>query len=129
MAPWAAADDYDSSFALGMAIIGSGIRTGRHRARLTQQQLGWLVGVSQSAISRLETGTIQGLRLRTLARIVAELESRSGYAFPDGPPPMPWELQRTPQSPHAGSTEVEPAAHYADGHAAEGTDREDEIWS
>jgi DNA-binding Xre family transcriptional regulator len=129
MAPWAAADDYDSSFALGMAIIGSGIRTGRHRARLTQQQLGWLVGVSQSAISRLETGTIQGLRLRTLARIVAELESRSGYAFPDGPPPMPWELQPTLQSPDAGSTEVEAAGHYAEGHMPEETDREAEIRS
>lgn len=94
MAPWATAEDRDSAFALGMAIIGSGIRTGRHRARLTQQQLGWLVGVSQSAISRLETGTIQGMRLRTLARIVAELETRSDYRFPAGPPPLPWELQR-----------------------------------
>jgi transcriptional regulator with XRE-family HTH domain len=112
-----------------MAIIGGGIRTGRHRARLTQAQLGWLVGVSQSAISRLETGTIQGLRLRTLARIVAELETRSDYAFPAGPPPMPWELHRSQQSVHADPENAEPAAHYADGHMADGTDREAEIWS
>ncbi|MCI0584774.1 MAG: helix-turn-helix domain-containing protein [Chloroflexi bacterium] len=92
MAPWATADDRDSAYALGMAIIGDGVRTGRHRAQLTQQQLGWLVGVSQSAISKLETGTIQGLRLRTIARIVAEIETRSDYAFPNGPRPEPWEL-------------------------------------
>jgi transcriptional regulator with XRE-family HTH domain len=129
MAPWATTDDRDSSFALGMAINGSGIRTGRRRARLTQQQLGWLVGLSQSPISRLETGTIQGLRLRTLARIVAELETRSDYAFPDGPPPMPWELHRSGQSVPADPGDVEPAAHHADGHMADGTDREAEIWS
>jgi transcriptional regulator with XRE-family HTH domain len=129
MAPWATADDRDSSFALGMTIIGGGIRTGRHRARLTQQQLGWLVGVSQSAISRLETGTIQGLRLRTLARIVAELEARSDYAFPDGPPPMPWELHRSELSAHAEPEDAEPAAHYAEGHTADATDHEAEIWS
>jgi transcriptional regulator with XRE-family HTH domain len=128
MAPWATAEDRDSAFALGMAIIGGGIRTGRHRARLTQQQLGWLVGVSQSAISRLETGTIQGLRLRTLARIVAELETRSEYAFPDGPPPRPWELHRSQQSVHADPEDVEPA-HDADSHMADGTDCEAEIWS
>lgn len=128
MAPWATADDRDSSFALGMAIIGAGVRAGRHRARLTQQQLGWLVGVSQSAISRLETGTIQGLRLRNLARIVAELETRSDYAFPDGPTSLPWELRRPLRSVPADPEDVEPA-HDAEGHMANGRDRDADIWS
>ena len=87
MAPWATADDDDSEFALGMVIIGDGIRTGRLLSRMTQRDLAWRVRLSQSAISRLETGTIQGLRLRTLARIVAELELRSEYVFPGGPLP------------------------------------------
>ncbi|MEW5991516.1 MAG: helix-turn-helix transcriptional regulator [Chloroflexota bacterium] len=106
MAPWATIEDRDSAYALGLAIIGSGVRTGRHHAHLTQQQLGWLVGVSQSAISRLETGTIQGLRLQTLARIVAELETRSDYAFQDGPPPQPWEIDRADRSV-AGELDME----------------------
>ncbi|HEX5588688.1 MAG TPA: helix-turn-helix transcriptional regulator [Candidatus Limnocylindrales bacterium] len=97
MAPWARAEDNDSAYALGMAIIGDGVRTGRHRCRLTQRVLGWRVGLSQSAISRLETGTIQGLRLRTLARIVAELETGSDYAFPAGPSPSPFEVRPGPR--------------------------------
>jgi transcriptional regulator with XRE-family HTH domain len=96
MAPWATADDDDSEFALGLAIIGDGIRAGRLRSHLTQRQLAWLVSLSQSAISRLETGTIQGLRLRTLARIVGQLEARSDYLFPAGPPPP---IQRLPDRP------------------------------
>jgi hypothetical protein len=120
MAPWATADDRDAAFALGVAIIGSGVRAGRRRAHLTQQQLGWLVAVSQSAISRLETGTLQGMRLRTLARIVAEPETRSAYQFPDGPPPEPWELQRALR-PAADPKDLEPS-HDADGHATNRTD-------
>ena len=76
----------DDDVALGMTIIGAGIRAGRLRLSLTQQRLGSRVGVSQSAISRLETGTLQGLRLRTLARIVGVLEAAPGsFTFPDGP--------------------------------------------
>ena len=76
--------------ALGMAIIGAGVRAGRLRLSLTQQRLGARVGVSQSAISRLETGTLQGLRLRTLARIVGVLQTAPGsFAFPDGPADPP----------------------------------------
>jgi transcriptional regulator with XRE-family HTH domain len=86
MSPWPTVDDRGSAHALGMVIIGDGIRSGRLRLRMTQRQLAWRVGLSQSAISRLATGTSQGLRLRTLARIVAELESGSEYVFPGGPP-------------------------------------------
>jgi transcriptional regulator with XRE-family HTH domain len=65
---------------------------------MTQRQLAWRVAVSQSFISRLESGTLQGARLRTLARIVAVLETEPPYEFPDGP------SQRRPraagQGPH-----------------------------
>ena len=128
MAPWATADDNDSAFALGMAIIGNGIRTGRRRSHLTQQQLGWLVGVSQSAISRLETGTIQGLRLRTLGRIVGQLETRSDYLFPAGPPPRPWE--QSPARPSPVDDSKDPGLEYdADGHADVERDVDARIWS
>jgi len=95
MAPWATVDDPDSAFALGAAIIGNGVRAGRHQARLTQQQLAWFVGVSQSAISKLECGRLQGIRFRKLAQVVAELETRSDYEFPGGPKLSRSELGRS----------------------------------
>jgi transcriptional regulator with XRE-family HTH domain len=54
---------------------------------MTQQHLAWRVGVSQSAISRLETGTIQGMRRATLSSIVGLIRLGADYTFPDGPPP------------------------------------------
>jgi hypothetical protein len=86
------------------------------------------VGLSQSAISRLETGTIQGLRLRTLGRIVGELETRSDYAFPAGPPPLPWEIQ--PARPSNVEDPADPELEYdADGHTENGPDFDARIWS
>jgi transcriptional regulator with XRE-family HTH domain len=85
MNAWATLDDDDAE-ALGRAVIGDGVRTGRLALGMSQRQLAWRVRVSQSAISRLETGTLQGLRLRTLARVVGVVVASPGYAFPDGPP-------------------------------------------
>lgn len=79
--------DPDDDAALGRAVIGAGVRAGRLALAMTQRQLAWRIGVSQSFISRLETGTLHGLRLRTLARIVGVLEASPGYEFRGGPPP------------------------------------------
>jgi transcriptional regulator with XRE-family HTH domain len=87
MNAWATLDDDNAAEALGRAVIGAGVRAGRLGLGLSQRQLAWLVGVSQSAISRLETGTLQGLRFRTLARIAGVLKASPGYTFPEGPPP------------------------------------------
>lgn len=82
---WARLDDLETAGQLGEGVIGGGIRAGRLRLGWSQQQLAWRVGVSQSVISRLETGRLRGMRFRTLARIVGVLEASPGYAFPDGP--------------------------------------------
>ena len=87
MASWAVIDVEDTVAQAGLKAIGAGIRLGRLEAGLTQRQVAWSVGVSQSAISRLETGTIQGMRLVTLSRIVGLIRLGSAYDFPDGPPP------------------------------------------
>ncbi|MBA3875451.1 MAG: hypothetical protein C0498_00710 [Anaerolinea sp.] len=86
MSPWGDLDK-DEASALGRVIIGAGIRAGRIRLGMTQVELSLWVGVSQSVISRLETGTTQGVRFRTLARIVGVMEACPGFVFPDGPPP------------------------------------------
>ena len=88
MPDWRVGPDDDAT-ALGVVVIGAGIRTGRHAMGLTQQQLAWRVGLSQTAISRLETGTLSGIRYRTLARIVGVLEEGPVYRFPGGPSTLP----------------------------------------
>ncbi|HEX5591709.1 MAG TPA: helix-turn-helix domain-containing protein, partial [Candidatus Limnocylindrales bacterium] len=54
---------------------------------LTQQQLASRVAVTQPTISKLETGQTQGMRFRTLCRLVGILQIGEEYRFPDGPPP------------------------------------------
>ena len=108
MSPWATAEDPDDQTALGLTLIGAGLRAGRLGLGLSQRQLAWRVGLSQSAISRLETGTIQGLRLRTLGRIAGVLEASPGYEFPGGPPAPTRRLpgQSVTRSAAAASVEV-----------------------
>ena len=48
-------DEYE--FELKIEIIGDMIRTARKKRKLTQEQLGDLVGVKKSQISRLENST------------------------------------------------------------------------
>ena len=73
MAPWATADDRDSAFALGVAIIGSGVRAGRRRAHLTQQQLGWLVADLDEASRQTA--------LAALMQTMQEHETTDGVQF------------------------------------------------
>ena len=65
---------------LGLEIIGRNVRRARLAASLTQAQLGALSGIDQTTISRLETGKLDGLRLRRLARIAAVL---NGFQLTD----------------------------------------------
>ena len=87
MNAWTIFDKDDEVVTAGRQVIGAGIRAARLALGLTQRQLGHRALLSQSAISRLETGRLQGLRLRTLARVVGVLHTKPGYAFPGGPPP------------------------------------------
>ncbi len=84
---WAWIDDSDEDALLGIKVIGAGVRSARLALGMSQRQLSWRVRVSQSTISRLETGTLHGMRLRTLARIVGVITRRPGYRFPEGPAP------------------------------------------
>jgi transcriptional regulator with XRE-family HTH domain len=62
----------------GMELLGRWIRECRVRAGMTQAQLARLAGMHQSTLSRLERGTLEGLRLHRLAAIIAVLHSRLG---------------------------------------------------
>ena len=73
MADWSSRDDDHPEVRAGRKIIGIAVRSARLDRGLSQHQLGWRASISQSTISRLESGTLKGLRLRTLARIIGML--------------------------------------------------------
>jgi transcriptional regulator with XRE-family HTH domain len=84
--PWVGlSDDLDTLELVGMAWLGASVRTVRLRCALSQRQLAWGARVSQSTVSRLETGQLKGLRLRTLARIIGSLGAPPDL-FVGGPP-------------------------------------------
>jgi transcriptional regulator with XRE-family HTH domain len=56
-----------------LAVIGQAMRIARERASLSQRRLAARSGVSQSAISRMERGSVRGIALRYFARVVATL--------------------------------------------------------
>jgi ribosome-binding protein aMBF1 (putative translation factor) len=58
-----------------------GVRGHRLALGLSQHQLAWRTGVNQSTISRLETGRIRSMRIRTLARIVGVLDLDPDFLF------------------------------------------------
>ena len=72
----------------GMTVIGELVRTSRLDLGLSQRQLAWRVSMSQSTISRLESGTLRGMRLQRLALVlgVLRLDPRSVHF---GEPPAP----------------------------------------
>ena len=75
----------DDAVQIGELVIGDAILAGRLKVGLSQRQLGWRVGVSQSTISRLETGSLRGLRFRKLAMIVGVIRLDTRFALPDEP--------------------------------------------
>jgi transcriptional regulator with XRE-family HTH domain len=64
-----------------MQFIGALVRDARLRRNMTQRQLAWASTLTQSTISKLETGRLRGMRLRTLAAIMGVL--RTGRARAD----------------------------------------------
>ena len=64
----------DPGYAAGRRLLGRAVRRARWNAQLSQEALGARAGLSQSAISRIETGTVNGLRYATLIRLLAALD-------------------------------------------------------
>jgi len=84
---------------LGRAAIGRAIRQFRHANGWSQRQLGWLVGVHQSTVARLEAGTLSGMRLSNLARILGQLSvPPDALLLQQGPPPPTRRLPGAPET-------------------------------
>jgi transcriptional regulator with XRE-family HTH domain len=62
--------------AYGLRALGAIVRQSRRDAGISQRTLAEVVGVHQSVISRLETGKLDGLRLRNLGAVIAALDGR-----------------------------------------------------
>ena len=86
MRNWGWADDFEPTARAGALIIGSAVRDARLRLGLSQRQLAWRSRLAQSTISRLETGRLKGMRLRTLAGIIGVLRASPNFRRPDEPP-------------------------------------------
>jgi transcriptional regulator with XRE-family HTH domain len=65
--------DLDPISQVGMETLGTLVRQWRVLCGLSQRELGERCLLSQSTISRLETGQLRGLRFRNLARLVGVL--------------------------------------------------------
>ena len=74
---------------IGRLTIGRAIRQFRLAHGWSQRQLGWLVGVHQSTIARLEAGTLSGMRLSNLARILGQLSVPPSALLLQAGPPAP----------------------------------------
>ena len=64
-----------------MIRLGGWIRELRGRAQLTQHQLARRAGVSQTTVSRLERGVLEGLALYRLVAIIAVLDAANPYGL------------------------------------------------
>ncbi|MEN9949170.1 MAG: hypothetical protein RL106_1993 [Bacteroidota bacterium] len=62
-------------YELQMDIIGSAIKQSRRERNLTQEQLGKLIGVQKSQISRLESN-VGNVTLDTLMKVFAALKAK-----------------------------------------------------
>lgn len=106
MRDWSIMDDPPRAIEAGRRQIGAGVRSARLRLQLTQQQLASRVAVTQPTISKLETGRTQGMRFKTLCRLVGILQIGEEYRFPDGPPPatrrLPGSVDERRREPAAG---------------------------
>jgi transcriptional regulator with XRE-family HTH domain len=80
--------------------IGAAVRHRRLQAGISQQELAFLVGVTQPTISRLETGTLRGARWETITRVVGVLRVGLELTINGAPPPPKRRLpgQRSPES-------------------------------
>ena len=101
---WEFEEDVDSAVRVGLRVIGDIVREARLRRNLTQRQLAWQALLTQSTISRLETGHLRGMRLRTLAAIIGVLRmnpkgrmSDQWHSNPPGFPEPPAPRRRLPR--------------------------------
>jgi transcriptional regulator with XRE-family HTH domain len=85
MQRWHTIDDLNDAERHGAQLLGAGIRRARLRRGLSQQQLAWHVGLSQSMISRVETGHLRGIRFRMLARMAGALSLTDDWLVSGGP--------------------------------------------
>jgi transcriptional regulator with XRE-family HTH domain len=69
-------EELDAATLDGLIVLGRAVRRGRTACGVSQRQLARLAGVHPSTISRLESGKLRGMYLKTLARIIAAL---NGY--------------------------------------------------
>jgi transcriptional regulator with XRE-family HTH domain len=84
---WGFAVDDPPALRLGLRIIGQAVRAGRLDSGISQRQLAYRVGLSQSTLSRLETGSLRNMRMVTLARVIGAVNMPAGYLLPGEPPP------------------------------------------
>ena len=66
-------DDYE--YELRMDVLGKMIKTARQERNLTQEQLGELVGVQKSQISRIENNA-SNVTIETLMRVFNALQAK-----------------------------------------------------
>src|SRR3712207_6036812 len=65
--------ELDDTLQIGMSALGATGRRNREAVGLWQRQLGRLVGMNQSTISRLENGQLRRLRFERLAMVFGVL--------------------------------------------------------
>lgn len=90
---WEFEEDVDSAVRVGLRVIGGLVRDARLHRNLTQRQLAWTAGFAQSTISKLETGRLQGMRLRTLAAIIGVLRMNPKTQTPEATRRLPGQDQ------------------------------------
>ena len=100
---WTSRDDADPAIVLGRRTLGAAVRRARLLHGLSQQQLGWYVGLDQTTISRLETAKLKGMRFKLLARLIGMLSSGDAFELPGAPSRSPRTLpgQHQPARPLA----------------------------
>ncbi|RLD21548.1 MAG: transcriptional regulator [Bacteroidetes bacterium] len=69
-------DQYE--FELKLALIGDMIRMTRKKRKLTQEELGALIGVKKAQISRLERNT-GNVTIETILRVFTALEAQINF--------------------------------------------------
>jgi transcriptional regulator with XRE-family HTH domain len=85
--------------AYGIRQLGEIVRNARRDAGASQRTLARVVGVNQSVISRLETGKLEGLKLRHLGAIIAVLDGRVEHFIRLRAEPAGRRLPRDPRDP------------------------------
>jgi transcriptional regulator with XRE-family HTH domain len=79
MTDWTPHDDGEALVRRGKVAIGAAVRSGRMSLMASQRALAERAGISQSVISRLETGHLNGIRWQTLARVVGLLDAAGAF--------------------------------------------------